>query len=181
MGLWKTTISSGFDNMRASFTVKVSREQETIALGEALGKTLSPGTIVALHGDLGAGKTVFTKGIAKGLETDEEPVSPTFVIMNEYSGRLPLYHFDLYRVGGVDELEGIGFEEYFYGDGVSVVEWAERAEELFGDDAVDVELRLAEGNNGNSHDAREITIRGKKDWLLSFKSTAERALRTSIK
>jgi len=101
---------------------------ETVALGARLGRLLVPGDFIALVGELGAGKTQFAKGIALGLEVDSgTPVtSPTYTILNIYQGRLPLYHFDLYRLNGPEEVEELGFEEYFSGAGVSVVEWAER-------------------------------------------------------
>jgi len=102
--------------------------EETVALGARLGRLLVPGDFVALVGELGAGKTQFAKGIAVGLEVDPDtPVtSPTYTILNIYQGRIPLYHFDLYRLHGSDEIAELGFEEYFSGAGACVVEWAER-------------------------------------------------------
>jgi len=101
---------------------------ETVELGASLGRLLAPGDFVALVGELGAGKTQFAKGIALGLQVDPgTPVtSPSYTILNIYQGRLPLYHFDLYRLHGPDEVADLGFEEYFYGAGACVVEWAER-------------------------------------------------------
>ncbi len=109
-------------------TVTTSAEQ-TRKLGRLLGELLAPPALLFLTGDLGAGKTCFVQGLARGLQVPEdEPVtSPTFTLMNQYRGRAPLYHFDLYRLGGLDDLLDLGFEEYLYGDGVTVVEWAERA------------------------------------------------------
>ncbi|MFQ5788475.1 MAG: tRNA (adenosine(37)-N6)-threonylcarbamoyltransferase complex ATPase subunit type 1 TsaE, partial [Thermodesulfobacteriota bacterium] len=133
-----------------------SNEEDTIKLGEVLGKLLKPGTIIALKGDLGAGKTVFVKGIAKGLNVEEEPNSPTFVIMNSYEGRLPLYHFDLYRISGANELEGIGYEDYFYGNGISVVEWADRTEEIFPKNVLTVEISIPKKGENNSDTIRKI-------------------------
>jgi tRNA threonylcarbamoyladenosine biosynthesis protein TsaE len=101
---------------------------ETVALGRRLGELLQPGDFVALTGELGAGKTQFARGVALGLAVDPAlPVtSPTYTLMNVYLGRCPLYHFDLYRLAGDDDAANLGFAEYFHGDGVCLVEWAER-------------------------------------------------------
>jgi len=101
---------------------------QTQRLGELLGALLTPGDVVLLHGDLGAGKTAFTQGIAAGLGVPGTVNSPTFTILKEYFGRLPLYHFDLYRIESPNEVTTLGFEDYFDSDGVSVIEWAERGE-----------------------------------------------------
>lgn len=99
-------------------------EKETFQIGYELGKQLPAGSVISLVGDLGVGKTVFTKGFAKGLEVLEEISSPTFTIVNEYhGGRLPFYHFDVYRIGEEEELYDIGWEEYIFGDGICLVEW----------------------------------------------------------
>ena len=106
-------------------------ETETRAFGESLGKTAKPGTVYTLTGDLGVGKTVLTQGFAKGLGVTEYVNSPTFTIVQEYEdGRLPFYHFDVYRIGDIEEMEEIGYEDYFYGEGVCLIEWAELIEEL---------------------------------------------------
>lgn len=105
--------------------------QETIDLGVRLARHLRRGDILCLFGELGTGKTTLIKGIAKGLKVNPSKVnSPTFVLMNTYEGRLPLYHFDLYRLNNVREISSIGYEEYLYGDGVAVIEWAEKLAEL---------------------------------------------------
>lgn len=102
--------------------------EETLKLGKAIGEALKPGDVLLLKGDLGAGKTTFTQGLANGLNVDEFVNSPTFVIINEYfSGKLPLYHMDLYRLDNESQLYDLGVEEYFYGNGVSVVEWPDIA------------------------------------------------------
>jgi tRNA threonylcarbamoyladenosine biosynthesis protein TsaE len=109
-------------------SVVTRSSEETVQLGAKLGRLLAPGDFIALEGELGAGKTQFTKGIAIGLQVDADtPVtSPTYTILNIYQGRLPLYHFDLYRLHGPEDIEELGFEEYFFGKGACVVEWAER-------------------------------------------------------
>ncbi len=101
--------------------------EETFALAEELGGKAAAGDVFALTGDLGTGKTVFAKGIARGLGVTEEVTSPTFTLMEIYPGRLPLYHFDLYRIESHGEFDNLFFEEYWEGDGVSVIEWAEKA------------------------------------------------------
>ncbi len=104
---------------------------ETFALGETIGKEAKPGQVYALLGDLGVGKTVLIQGVAKGLGIDGPVNSPTFTIVQVYeNGRLPFYHFDVYRIGDVEEMDEIGYEEYFYGEGVSFVEWANLVEEI---------------------------------------------------
>lgn len=112
----------------ATVTILSTSVQQTRRLGQLLGELLAAGDIVLLVGNLGAGKTAFTQGIGAGLGIAATINSPTFTILKEYAGRLPLYHFDLYRIEDPDELLALGFEDYFSGDGVCVVEWAERAE-----------------------------------------------------
>ena len=108
----------------------VKNIEELDSLGIQLGKLCNANDIICLIGDLGTGKTHLTKGIAKGLEIKEHITSPTFTIVNEYNGRLKLYHFDVYRVNDPYEIEAIGFDEYIFGNGVSVIEWANYIEEL---------------------------------------------------
>ncbi|MCC5912274.1 MAG: tRNA (adenosine(37)-N6)-threonylcarbamoyltransferase complex ATPase subunit type 1 TsaE [Clostridiaceae bacterium] len=121
--------------------VKVFTEQETQALGIKLGKLIGTGDVICLIGDLGAGKTTFTKAFAKGLEIEEDVTSPTFTLIQEYEGRLPLYHFDVYRIGDVSEMEDIAYEEYFYGEGVCVIEWAHLIEEILPKDYLHIEIK----------------------------------------
>ncbi len=112
------------------FSIIAASQEQTWRTGELLGARLGAGDMVCLYGDLGAGKTSFTYGIALGLEVREQYItSPTFTFVNEYQGRVPFYHIDLYRLKDPGELENIGFEEYIDSDGVTVIEWAERAEE----------------------------------------------------
>lgn len=120
--------------------------EETIKLGEEIGKYLKKGDILTLNGDLGAGKTHFTKGIGKGLEVEECITSPTFTIVSEYMGRLPLYHFDVYRIQDIYEMYEIGFEEYLYGDGVCVIEWSDNIKELLPKDTIDILINRIDDN-----------------------------------
>ena len=111
--------------------------EDTFRVGEQLAKDARPGDIYTLDGDLGVGKTIFTKGMAKGLGIEEPETSPTFTILQEYeSGRLPLYHFDVYRIGDPEEMDEIGYEDYFYGQGICLIEWAGLIEELIPKEAV---------------------------------------------
>lgn len=112
--------------------------EETYALGKKLGEEAKPGAVYCLSGDLGVGKTVFTKGFAVGLGVTDTVNSPTFTIVQEYKGRFPFYHFDVYRIEEPEEMEEIGYEDYFYGDGACMIEWAELIEELIPADAVKV-------------------------------------------
>ena len=132
--------------------------EETEAIGEKMGQAAQMGQIYCLSGDLGVGKTVFTKGFAKGLGVTEHVTSPTFAIVNEYEGRLPLYHFDVYRISCEEEMEDTGYEEYFYGQGVSLVEWAELVQELIPQDAVWITV---EKDYTKDDDYRCITVRQK--------------------
>ena len=112
-------------------------EQETYQAGRQLGQFAKPGEIYCLNGDLGVGKTVFTKGFAEGIGIQEPVNSPTFTMIQQYEeGRLPLYHFDVYRISDIDEMEEIGYEDYFFGDGVCLIEWANLIEEIIPDYAV---------------------------------------------
>jgi len=116
-------------------------EQEVEAYGIRLGREARPGQVIALTGELGAGKTTLTKAIARGLGISETVTSPTFTIVKEYrSGRLPLFHFDVYRIGDVEEMYELGYEEYFFGDGVCVIEWADLIEELIPEDALKISI-----------------------------------------
>ena len=131
-------------------------EEETEALGVRLAGRLEPGAVVAFTGGLGAGKTAFTRGLARGLGIGERVTSPTFTIVNEYEGgRLPLFHFDLYRVNSSDELFDIGWEDYLSRGGVCAVEWSENVAEAIEDDAIRVSIVRGDGD-----DDRIITIKG---------------------
>lgn len=114
--------------------------EETIELGKIIGRSLKPGDIVCIDGDLGSGKTHLTKGIALGLGIYEHITSPTFNIVNEYEGKIKLYHFDVYRVNDPDEIAAIGFDEYIFSDAVSVIEWSDYIKELIPDEHIQINI-----------------------------------------
>lgn len=117
-------------------------EQETFELGKEIGEHAKGGEVFTLEGDLGVGKTVFTKGFAYGLGVRDDVVSPTFTIVQEYEdGRLPFYHFDVYRIGAVEEMDEIGYEDYVYGEGVCLIEWANLIEEILPDHYQKITIR----------------------------------------
>lgn len=129
---------------------------ETFSLGEEIGKKARPGDVYTLIGDLGVGKTVFTQGFAKGLGIGEAISSPTFTIVQVYEeGRIPFYHFDVYRIGDVEEMDEIGFEDYIYGEGVSLIEWANLIEEILPEDRTEI---LIEKDLEQGFDYRRITV-----------------------
>ena len=131
-------------------------EEETFALGEKIGREALPGQVYTLLGDLGVGKTVFTQGVAKGLEIEDAICSPTFTIVQVYEeGRLPFYHFDVYRIGDVEEMDEIGYEDYFYGEGICFIEWANLIEEIIPDNRVQITIKK-DLDKGFSY--REITV-----------------------
>ena len=130
--------------------------QETLELGRQLGRNAKPGEVYTLIGELGVGKTVLTQGIAEGLEITEPICSPTFTIVQVYEeGRMPFYHFDVYRIGDVEEMEEIGYEDYFYGEGLTMIEWANLIEEILPKHyrRITIEKNLEKG-----FDYRKITI-----------------------
>ncbi|WP_191379810.1 tRNA (adenosine(37)-N6)-threonylcarbamoyltransferase complex ATPase subunit type 1 TsaE [uncultured Flavonifractor sp.] len=130
--------------------------EDTEDIGARLAEQLEPGAVVAFTGDLGAGKTAFTRGLARGLGIPDRITSPTFTIVNEYEGgRLPLFHFDMYRLGSADELFDIGWEDYLCRGGVCAVEWSENIADALEEDAVRVDIR-----RGASDQERVITIAG---------------------
>ena len=132
---------------------------ETEALGCRLGCALAPGTVIAYRGGLGMGKTAFTRGLARGLECRDRVTSPTFTIVNEYEGgRLPLFHFDMYRLGSADELFDIGWEDYLARGGVCAVEWSENVSDALEEGCLRVDIR-----RGERDDQRRITIEGGAD------------------
>ena len=141
--------------------IETKNPEETFALGQEIGRNAKPGQVYTLTGDLGVGKTVFTQGVAAGLGITEPVNSPTFTIVQVYEeGRLPFYHFDVYRIGDIEEMDEIGYEDYFYGEGLCMIEWANLIEEILPDKRYDVTIKkdLEKG-----FDYRKITIKEHED------------------
>lgn len=137
---------------------KSNSPEETFALGKQLGEQAKPGEVYCLDGDLGVGKTIFTQGLAAGLGIDEPVNSPTFTIVQQYdSGRLPLYHFDVYRIGDVSEMDEIGYEDCFYGEGVCLIEWSQLIPEILPDEVIRIRI---EKDLEQGFDYRKITVEG---------------------
>ena len=131
--------------------------EETLELGRKMGREAKPGEVYTLIGDLGVGKTVFTQGIADGLEIEESICSPTFTIVQVYEeGRMPFYHFDVYRIGDIEEMDEIGYEDYFYGQGLCMIEWANLIEEILPPSYKEITI---EKNLEKGFDYRKITIK----------------------
>ena len=129
--------------------------EETERVAAELAKSLKGGEVIAMYGDLGAGKTAFVRGLARALGIEGHITSPTFTIMNAYNGRLPLYHFDVYRIADPDEMYEIGYDEYIGSDGVCVIEWAELIEDILPDEYIKVNIKK---DSEKGDDYREITI-----------------------
>ncbi len=142
--------------IKESMVMESLCEEETCALGEKIGREAKPGEVYTVIGDLGVGKTALTKGVAKGLGIKEPVSSPTFTIVQEYEeGRLPLYHFDVYRIGDVEEMEEIGFEDYLDGGGVCLIEWADLIREILPETYREIRI---EKDLEKGFDYRRITI-----------------------
>lgn len=136
--------------------IETRSAEETYQLGVEIGKKAKQGQVYTMVGDLGVGKTVFTQGMAHGLEIEEPISSPTFTIVQVYDeGRLPFYHFDVYRIGDISEMDEIGFEDYVYGEGVSLIEWANLIEEILPEERVEITI---EKDLEKGFDYRKITI-----------------------
>jgi tRNA threonylcarbamoyladenosine biosynthesis protein TsaE len=146
--------------------IQSKSSEDTFRIGTIIGAGADKGDIIALIGDLGTGKTCLTQGIAAGLEVDTAyPItSPTFTLINEYPGRLVLYHFDIYRLEGSKDLEDMGYEDYFYGDGVVVIEWAERIREILPEGALFINLTYL-----NEHE-RELIVTGNEEKINIIKN-----------
>lgn len=135
--------------------------EETFAIGERFGREAKPGQVLALTGDLGVGKTLFTQGLARGLDIDGPVSSPTFTIVQVYeNGRLPFYHFDVYRIADPEEMDEIGFDDYVYGDGICLIEWAELIEEILPENCIRI---IIEKNLEKGFDYRLIKVSGMEE------------------
>ena len=138
--------------------IESNSAEETFALGKQCGEKAAAGQVYCLYGDLGVGKTVFTKGFAAGLGIKEPVSSPTFTILQVYDeGRLPFYHFDVYLIGDIDEMEEIGYDDYFYGNGICLIEWANLIEEILPEQIIEITI---EKNLEKGFDYRKITVTG---------------------
>ena len=138
--------------------IETRTPEETFELGRKIGEKALPGQIYTLTGDLGVGKTVFTQGVAVGLDITEAISSPTFTIIQVYeNGRLPFYHFDVYRIGDIEEMEEIGYDDYFFGEGICLIEWANLIEEILPEKLISVTI---EKDLEQGFDYRRITIEG---------------------
>lgn len=144
--------------------IETGAPEETFALGKKIGRAARPGQIYTLTGDLGVGKTVFTQGVAAGLDIMEPICSPTFTIIQVYEeGRLPFYHFDVYRIGDIEEMEEIGYDDYFFGQGICLIEWADLIEELLPENLIRVTI---EKDLDRGFDYRKITISGLEEEVM---------------
>ena len=129
--------------------------EETVEFGKKLGATLKAGDIICLTGDLGTGKTALTNGIAKSLGIDSYITSPTFTLVNEYEGKLPLYHFDVYRITDSEEMFDLGFEEYINGEGITIIEWGEQIKDILPEEIINIKIVK---NLNKGFDVREISV-----------------------
>ena len=141
--------------MKKLLKISTKSPEETEEVGYNIGKLLNGGEIICMVGDLGAGKTTMTKSLARGLEIEDYITSPTFTIVNEYEGRLKLYHFDVYRIGDIEEMYDLGYEEYFYSDGVCIIEWSNLIEDILPKERITIEIK-----RGIDDNTRDIIIDG---------------------
>ncbi len=146
--------------MQQELTFVIENEEKMKAFGLELGEMLKSGDVVCLTGDLGAGKTTLTKAIAVGLGIDDYVTSPSYTIVNEYEGRLPLYHFDVYRINDAEEMYELGYEDYFFGSGVCIIEWAGMVEDLLPEERIWIEIY-----QGDVFEKRNVTIKAQPEIL----------------
>ena len=138
--------------------INVSNKKELEKIAEKLGELVGSGDVICMVGELGAGKTTFIQAFAVGLGVEDYVTSPTFVLINEYDGRIPLYHFDVYRINHVNEMGDLGYEEYFYGDGVCAIEWADLIEDILPDNYLWIEIKIT------GTESRQVCFMGTDDY-----------------
>lgn len=138
--------------------INISNQKELEKAAEKLGRLVHSGDVICVTGDLGAGKTTFTQALAVGLGVEDYVTSPTFILINEYEGRIPLYHFDVYRINDVSEMEDLGYDEYFYGDGVCVIEWADLIKDILPYNYLWIEIKIT------GAESRQICFTGTNDY-----------------
>ncbi len=139
-----------------------SNEQDTIRIAAEIGSLLRAGDLLVINGELGAGKTYFAKGIAKGLDIDDMVNSPTYTLINEYQGRLPFYHWDVYRLSDPEEIFELGSDEYFYGRGVTLIEWGERIAELLPEEYLQIDIERLQDDISGEQRLLRITAKGSR-------------------
>ncbi|HZJ76210.1 MAG TPA: tRNA (adenosine(37)-N6)-threonylcarbamoyltransferase complex ATPase subunit type 1 TsaE [Oscillospiraceae bacterium] len=138
--------------------IDISNQRKLEEIAEKLGELVNSGDIICMSGDLGAGKTTFTQALAVSLDVKDYVTSPTFILINEYQGRIPLYHFDVYRIGDISEMEDLGYDEYFYSDGVCVIEWADLIKDILPQDYLWIEIKIT------GAESRRICFTGTNDY-----------------
>ncbi|MFZ5648249.1 MAG: tRNA (adenosine(37)-N6)-threonylcarbamoyltransferase complex ATPase subunit type 1 TsaE [Bacillota bacterium] len=145
--------------------------EDTFRVGQSLGNLAAPGDVYCLSGDLGAGKTVFARGVATGLGVEGRVTSPTFTLINEHHGRVPYYHMDVYRLGGPEEMSDLGYEEYFYGQGVTLLEWAELVADVLPEERLEISIART------GEDSREIAFTPRGNRYLRLLEELKRNVR----
>jgi len=158
------------ENSKLNLTLISNSAEDTQVIGKIIGEYLRGGDVVALIGELGSGKTCITRGIARGIGVSEKYriTSPTFTLINEYPGRTTLYHLDIYRLSGLQDLEDMGYEEYFYSDGIIVIEWAEKIKEILPRECFNIYLRYLDENK------RELKISGRRNTMEKISEELKR-------
>jgi len=129
-----------------SLTIITKSPEETKKIGKDISRLVKPGDLIAFYGELGTGKTCFIQGVSEGLEVKDYVTSPSFTIINEYQGKISVYHFDLFRINNIEEILELGYEEYFYGDGLTVIEWANKIEKLLPKDHLKIDIKFKDCN-----------------------------------
>ena len=145
-----------------NLTIITNSPEETKKIGKEVGKLARPGDLLAFYGELGAGKTCFIQGISQQLEVKDYVTSPSFTIINEYQGKIPIYHFDLFRLNSAEEILELGYEEYFYGEGLTVIEWAEKIEQLLPREHLKIDIKFKDRYE------RIITFISQEDRFKNF-------------